>query len=341
MTAIAEAPAAKPPDHNRTGIDYRKPMPRPPVKGIVIDFHVHLHARRHGPAWFAAARHYGIDAYVSMTPLEEALGLQRDYPGRIHFIVIPNWRETDGDLIDGWLRRLEAFYNIGSRIAKFWSAPPAIGERGWRIDSPRFVPLFREIAARGMGIMTHIGDPEIWYRTKYADSAKYGTRQEHYRILENVLGEYRVPWAGAHLCGHPEDLHHLQDLLDRHPNLSMDCSATRWMVREISARRDEAREFFIRNQDRLIFGTDQVSSDQRGFDFQASRIWCHRKMWETAYVGTTPIFDPDLPEDRQPTLRGLALPTQVLQKLYHDNAVRFLEMVGAEPFRAADSEPGI
>lgn len=336
MTTIAEAPTAKPPDHNRTGIDYFKPMPRPPVKGIVIDFHVHLHARRHGPAWFEAAEHYGIDAYVSMTPLEEALGLQRDYPGRIHFIVIPNWRETDGDLIDGWLRRLEAFYNIGSRLAKFWAAPPALGERGWRIDSPRFAPLFREIAARGMGIMTHIGDPETWFRTKYADSAKYGTRAEHYRILENVLGEYRVPWVGAHMCGHPEDLHHLQDLLDRHPNLNMDCSATRWMVREISARRDEARDFFIRNQDRIIFGTDQVSSDQRDAEFQASRIWCHRKMWETAYVGTTPIFDPDLPEDQQPTLRGLALPTEVLQKMYHDNAARFLNKVGAEAFRIAD-----
>jgi hypothetical protein len=42
----------------------------------------------------------------------------------------------------------------------------------------------------------------------------------------------------------------------------------------------------------------------------------------------SPIFDPDLPEDRQPTLRGLALPDDVLQLLYHDNAVAFMERVG-------------
>ena len=39
------------------------------------------------------------------------------------------------------------------------------------------------------------------------------------------------------------------------------------MIREISSRRDAAREFFIRNADRIIFGTDQVTGDDRGFEF--------------------------------------------------------------------------
>ena len=117
--------------------------------------------------------------------------------------------------------------------------------------------------------------------------------------------------------------------LGQFPNLVLDCSATRWMVREISARRDAAREFFIRNQGRILFGSDQVSGDDRGFDFLASRFWVHRKLWETAYVGPSPIFDPDLPEDQQPMIRGLALPDGVLQKLYHDNAIKFLAGVGA------------
>ncbi|MDB5173740.1 MAG: hypothetical protein JWN51_2513, partial [Phycisphaerales bacterium] len=81
-------------------------------------------------------------------------------------------------------------------------------------------------------------------------------------------------------------------------------------------------------QDRILFGSDQVSTDDRGFDFLASRFWVHRKLWETAYVGPNPILDPDLPPDQQPTLRGLALPDGVLQKLYHDNATRFLARVG-------------
>ena len=321
--------SGKPADHNRLLLDFRRPMPRPKVRGPVIDFHSHLHAARHARAWFDAADHYGIDRFVTMTPLEEALGLQRNWGHRLHFIAIPKWGEWGAGFVPQWLARIEAFHNIGSRIAKFWFAPPAVGERGWRLDSPMFRPLLREVRDRGMAVMTHIGDPELWYRSKYTDAARYGSRDDHYRMWENVLGEYPgVPWIGAHLGGNPEDFSRLQGLLDRHPNLVFDCSATKWLQREVSARRDEAREFFIRNRMRILFGSDQVSNNERGFDFLASRFWVHRKLWETAYTGPSPIHDPDLAEDAQPLLRGLALPDECLQLLYHDNAARLLARIG-------------
>lgn len=137
-----------------------------------------------------------------------------------------------------------------------------------------------------------------------------------------------IPGLGRIWGGNPENLPRLQRLLDTYPNLWLDLSATRWMVREVSARRDAMREFVIRNQDRLLWGSDQVSGNDRGFDFLASRWWCHRKLWETAYIGPTPILDPDLPADQQPTMRGLALPDGVLQKVYHDNIVRLLGSMG-------------
>src|SRR5438876_7236487 len=99
MTAatVADAPApSKPPEHHRTGVDFRRPMPRPKVNGLVIDFHCHLLANRHAPAWFEAAAHYGIDCFVTMSQLEECLGLQRDWGHgplgtRLHFITVPQW----------------------------------------------------------------------------------------------------------------------------------------------------------------------------------------------------------------------------------------------------------
>ena len=325
-TEVQSAPAlVKLPDHNRLGMDFRKPMPRPKVRGWVINAHTHLLAARHAADWFEAADHYGIDAFVTMTPLEEALVLQRNYGHRLKFIAIPKWQEKS---YDDWHRRLEMFYNIGSRIIKFHMAPGTMFMRGWRLDTPEIRKLMREAADRGMILMSHVGDPDTWYNKKY-DPAKYGTREEHYRLWEDCLREYRDhPWLGAHLGGNPEDLGRLQYLLDTYPNLYLDCSATRWMVREVSARRDQARDFFIRNQDRLIFGSDQVSGDDRHFDFLASRFWCHRKLWETAYVGPSPILDPDLPAEEQPVMRGLALPDAVLQKLYHDNVVKLLGRVG-------------
>ena len=67
-TATTSPPAPPPPppptlapavesEYNRTGVDFRAPMPWPKVKGPVIDFHCHLFAARHASPWFEAARH--------------------------------------------------------------------------------------------------------------------------------------------------------------------------------------------------------------------------------------------------------------------------------------------
>ncbi len=327
-----DTPIAPPtlPDWNRTGINFRAPMPRPNVKGKIIDFHCHLFAARHAKTWFEAADHYGIDTFFSMGHFEECLALQRQWGHRLRFIVIPKWLDSGPQWVDDWMNRLEMFYNIGSRIIKFHCAPGTLASRGWRIDQPEFIKLMDEAVSRGMMLMSHVGDPDTWYHGKYAtDVAKYGRREEHYRAWEGLLERYKDHvWIGAHLGGNPEDFGRLQMLLDKYPKLHLDCSATRWMVREISLRRDTAREFFIRNQDRILFGSDQVSGDDRNWDFYASRFWCHRKLWETANAVPSPIVDPDLPSDRQPTLRGLALPDSVLQKMYHDNIYRLMAAVG-------------
>src|SRR5579884_1931561 len=81
---------ADPRDYNRCGLDFRRAMPRPPVRGAVIDFHCHLLSRRHAEPWFEAADHYGIDYFLTMTQLEEAIPLQRDFGSRIRFIAMPN-----------------------------------------------------------------------------------------------------------------------------------------------------------------------------------------------------------------------------------------------------------
>ena len=58
--------------------------------------------------------------------------------------------------------------------------------------------------------------------------------------------------------GDPEHLDHLAELLTRYPNLYLDTSATKWIVRELGKQQEAAREFFRRWADRICFGTDQV-----------------------------------------------------------------------------------
>ena len=336
--------APRPPSHNLTGLDYRRHrLPPPPVTGRVIDFHCHLFAASHADAWFDAADAYGIGDFCTMTPLEEAVGLQRRWGHRLHFIAVAKWIDPRPDWDDQWRRTIESFWNLGSRILKFHMAPQSIKRRGAGLDDPRIRRLLTEATDRGMIVMTHVGDPDTWYEGKYAHAEDgYGTRDEHYAAWDRALTDRAGhPWVGAHLGGNPEDLGRLQKLLNKHPDLWLDLSATKWVVRELSRRRDAARDFVIRNADRLLWGSDQVSAEVippapgleptfagRPFDFLASRFWAHRMLFETAYDGPSPIADPDLEEGETPWLRGLALPDDVLQKVYRDNAVRLLATAG-------------
>jgi hypothetical protein len=121
--------------------------------------------------------------------------------------------------------------------------------------------------------------------------------------------------------GDPEHPDHLEALLQRYPNLLFDSSATKWQVREVSARRDAIRDLVCRYPERFLFGSDLVTRHGLPRDHYVSRYWCQRTLWESAWEGRSPIADPDFePEGETPMLRGLELPLDVLTRVYRENA---------------------
>ena len=68
----AQETAAKAPEWNRTGVDLRRPWPRPPVPAPAIDFHVHLLAGRHVPLATLPLRSKPSSTYIPScgTPAE-------------------------------------------------------------------------------------------------------------------------------------------------------------------------------------------------------------------------------------------------------------------------------
>lgn len=321
----------KPEHYNRTGLDYAARFPPPPIAGPTIDCHTHLLAERHAIDWFNAADGFGVDHTITMTPLEEAIKLQRSpWADRITLIAVPAW-EPGGYDADTFWPRVDGYRNLGCRVVKFHLAPGTMQKSSLFLGSDKLRRYADLTIERSMIIMTHIGDPQAWYDhpERYGgDPEFWGTREQHYDAWEQLLEHTRGhPWWGAHLGGWPENLPRLQHLLDTYPDLMLDLSATKWIVRALSAQRDAARDFVIRNADRLMWGSDQVSQDLRGRDFYASRWWTHRTLFETDFEGESPIADPDAPNG-VPKLRGLALPSDVLEKLYRTNVVKFLSRVG-------------
>ncbi|MBX3372684.1 MAG: hypothetical protein KF817_02530 [Phycisphaeraceae bacterium] len=363
---------------NRHGLDYAAEASAfPVVPGGIVDVHTHVNGVDAARIFRRVCDLYGITHVCSMTRLEDAPQVTAAMEGRLTLIAVPDYWRTDDrsyHLGPGFLPRIEAYAALGAPLVKFWVAPRArdlardAGDPDLaRLDAPSRLEAMRLGAALGMGFMVHVGDPDTWFRTRYADPTLYGTKADQYLPLRRVLDRFEGPWIAAHLGGWPEDLHFLSGLLDAHPNLALDSSATKWMVRELSRHdRSALIDFLTRYRGRILFGSDIVTTDEHlssaadetvmtakagapeeAFDLYASRYWALRTLFETDWSGASPIADPDLamedpdrftPDDAPP-LQGKALPADLLRALYGDAARAWMASIRAGCPASQDTTP--
>jgi predicted TIM-barrel fold metal-dependent hydrolase len=339
------------PEHNVTGIDYSDRL-HFRYHGPLLDIHAHVMVTRPsdpktgpptgtGPGasldqaelMLEVAEEFGIFRTYSMClpqdipPLRERFGARLGFNGSI---TKKSLDEPD----DAAYRLLEEFLKEGVEILKFWSAPRG-RERGLFVDAPWRIEAARRARAAGVRIiMVHVADPDTWFRTVYADSAKYGTKMDQYAGLEHMLELFPdLTWIAAHMGGDAEHPDHLESLLERYPHLHLDTSATKWQVREVSQQREAIRDLICRHPTRFLFGSDLVTRHGLEREHYVSRYWCQRTLWESDWEGRSPIADPDFtpgPADPEgvttPLLRGLNLPAEVLEQVYHKNARRILRL---------------
>ncbi len=303
---------------------FRSP-PSHTVQTPIIDIHTHI-SRKQAGELIEAARIYGVRKLLGISALEEGLRQRDRFPDELVLATTLAWEHRANPVQFATENRalLARAAEHEVPVVKLWFAP-RIYERfnGLHLDTPLLDPVFDTIAEHGLRVLVHIADPDRWFQTKYADVATYGTKSDQYNQLEARLAQYpSIQFLAAHMGGHPEDLGHLGQLLDRYPNLSLDTSATRWMVRELGRQPDAARAFFARYADRVLFGTDQVVRDESEPARYTVRYWIHQMFWETDLVCELPIDDPDA--EGTPLLRGIKLPTSILERLYWRNGVRWL-----------------
>lgn len=350
---------------NRLCLDYVAEAERlGPPPAPIIDVHSHINGAAAAAIYAGVAERYGIALTYSMTQLTEAHAVRDVLGERVRFIAVPNYFDEPRrhHLGRGFIEAIEAFHGLGARVAKFWAAPRAtdyaieLGDPDFmRLDAPHRIDAMQAAHDLGMYFMTHVADPDTWFSTRYTDASRYGTKRQQYEPLEALLERFDQPWIAAHMGGWPEDLEFLTGLLERHDNLYLDTSATKWMVRALSRQpRSALHRLLDRFRGRVLFGSDIVTSDDHlrptpedddagapppasspdeAADLYASRYWALRTLFETRYVGQSPIADPDLamvdpqrwgPDDA-PALVGKALPADLLASVYHDAAAALLE----------------
>ena len=326
-------------DANRLGLHYRHEATRLPFRGPIWDVHTHIRSVPAAKLFFEVADLFHVERVWTMVGLDHVDELRDAFGERIQFIAVPDYARRDhpSTFTTQWLKDIEGFAERGCRVCKFWAAPRGRDLNGaLLLDSPVRLDAMRLARDAGMIFMTHVADPDTWFASHYRDWRKYGTKMQQYEPLERLLDQFGdVTWIAAHMGGHPEDLHHVQGLLDRHPNLHLDTSATKWQVRELSRDPAATRAFFQRNAHRVLFGTDIVAMPENiDFDLYASRFWALRTMLETVYVGPSPIFypdlsllDPTLPRTSTAHLRGCALDPTTLRAIYCDTPRRVMPLM--------------
>lgn len=346
------------PEHNRTGVDFSDRRHFRYTGPPLIDIHAHVLQTRPtdppngsptgtGPdasleqaeIMLDVAQEFGVGRVYSMCYPEDIPPLRERFGERIGFngSILKKLEEPD----EVAYRLLDRFLELGVEIIKFWAAPRG-RERGLFVDAPWRIEAARRAQAAGIRVMmVHVGDPDAWFRTVYADTAKFGTKADQYVGLTRMLELFPdLTWIAAHMGGDPEHPEHLEELLETYPHLYFDTSATKWQVREVSAHAAAVRELICRHPGRFLFGSDLVTRHRLPREHYVSRYWCHRTLWESTWEGRSPIADPDYAhaegEPATPMLHGLGLPADVLEQVYHQNACRLLRIgVGGEAPRGS------
>jgi hypothetical protein len=299
-------------------------------RGPIFDAHTHIGAIDDISKMIAIEDDYGVSAQIGIVHSEEGFQAAKDlYPDRFVFAKYLSLTDIARYNVEPVLGEVSRLRDQGYSLAKTWFGSRWRDYRevpkGFRINHPRLEPIFQVLEEGGIPLIIHMGDPDTYYASQYRDTEKYGTKEEHISQLEDVLSRHpKLRFQVPHLGSQPEihRLPNLSRLLDEYPNMVVDTASSRWMARELSKDPGKAREFMLRYQDRVLFGTD-VSSSRCDRDYFSGRYVAQRILWETGERGTPlPFPDADTEDTGGTFINGLDLPLPVLRKLYWENAHR-------------------
>jgi predicted TIM-barrel fold metal-dependent hydrolase len=317
----------------------------------VIDIHFHLGSLPSSitPERLVAAMDAaGIAKVVNLDGSSDAFErFERDfharYPERFVMFVKPNFSAAlrPGGIAEQvqWIDRAARLGARGMKVNK--SLGLGVRDRDGRLvasDDPRFDPIWSEAARLGMPVLIHTADPPAFFLpvsrknerfeelTQYPQWSNYGPENPSFEELmaqrERLLARHpRTIFIGAHIGSNEEDLAYAASLLERFPNYYVDMAAR---VAALGRQPYTARRFFIKYQDRILFGSDG------GFGLDPDKDWTperfYRSQFEFLETDNEYIEYPLSGVLRQGRWRvhGIGLPPEVLEKIYRRNAERLL-----------------
>jgi predicted TIM-barrel fold metal-dependent hydrolase len=239
------------------------------------------------------------------------------------------------------LRLLDDSFRKGAVGVKVWkNVGMELRDKGGRfvmIDDPRFDPIFNFIEKRGKTLTGHIGEPrDCWLpldqmvsesnRRYYKGHPEYHmylhpdfpTYDAQIASVEHMLEKHpKMRYVGCHVASIEWNLDKLGKFLDRFPNAAVDLAARIDDLQLLD--RDAVRAFFIKYQDRLLYATDIEIEEGQNPQTVCNRLHT-RWTEEWKYFSTS---DEATISGTEKKVQGLALPPEVLRKIYQSNAKKW------------------
>ena len=200
-------------------------------------------------------------------------------------------------------------------------------------DDPRLDPIFRKCGELGIPVLIHTGEPASFFEPhdrfneRWLELKQFPGRArpaDKFPPWETIMGEQhrlfarhpKTKFITAHLGWLGGDLARLGKLLDRLPNVYTEVAA---VVAELGRQPRFAREFFIKYQDRILFGKDT---------YRPVEYHTYFRIFESS----DEYFDYFRKRHAFWKMYGLNLPDNVLKKFYYKNALKLLPGIDGKMF---------
>ena len=270
------------------------------------------------------------------------LGNHADFIHTFATVDVERLEEPDfPQYVDNHLRELKS---MGVNGLKFWKNIGCVlkDSSGKFIlpDDDRLRPIWEGAAKYKMLVLFHIADPKSFFTPvdkhnefyeileNHPDWVFYGGGQPTFEALmaaqDNLIGTnpdttFVIPHVGS--CA--EDLAWVGAQLDKHPNMYIDTAARNNLL---GRQPYSCRDFIIKYQDRIMFGTDMgfgVDYTQKETqDFYSD----HFRFFETYDEYFRPIRAWEGDQGRW-NIYGINLPDDVIQRFYSQNILKLLATV--------------
>ena len=252
------------------------------------------------------------------------------YPNR--FVVFANVN-FDGAGAEGWIEKtvnqLKDDVKNGARGLKVYKSlgmynKDVDGNR-LAIDDERLDPIWKTCGDLGIPVLIHAADPKSFWDEFDGDNERWLELKTHPRRKreadnpapwEQIITEQHnmfkkhpnTTFINAHMGWYANNLGKLAELLDEMPNMNVGIGA---IIAELGRQPRFAKAFFIKYQDRILFGKDSWKPEEFPTYFRVLESEDEYFPYHKKYHAFWAMY-------------GLDLPDAVLKKVYYKNALRIV-----------------